>query len=199
MTFQIRIRALLVILATLLLALPATAAPATVTSSEVYYDVSGVTAPEIARSVSRNMPDETKGFPALTAYYYTWRYDYAASTDAAGRPNCAVTSAQVDIAITTHMPRHDAIRSAPADIVTLWKNYSVALKRHEAHHAAEFIAIGQALPAALEAVTAPDCSTIEAAANAIGDDYVARAQAAADDYDAATDHGMNEGAKFPGI
>ena len=105
----------------------------------------------------------------------------------------------MEITITTHLPRHPTIRSAPDDIVTLWKNYSVALKRHEGQHATDFIAIGQALPAALDAVTAPDCSTIEAVANAVGDDYVARAQTSADDYDDATGHGTNDGASFPGL
>jgi predicted secreted Zn-dependent protease len=194
-----RTRPLLVLLATALLAMPAAADPVTATTSEVYYDVSGVTTPEIARSVHQHMPDATKGFPASTVYYYAWRYDYAADVDAAGKPNCAVKDAKVEITITTHLPRHPTIRSAPDDIVSLWKNYSVALKRHEGHHATDFIAIGQEIPAALDAVTTPDCSTIEAVANAVGDDYVARAQTSADDYDDATDHGTNDGASFPGL
>ena len=199
MTDPNRTRPLLVLLATVLLALPAAADPATISTSSVYYDVSGDTAPRIAHSVHQNMPDTTKGFPASTVYYYAWRYDYAATVDAAGRPNCAVKNATVEITITTYLPRHPTIRSAPDDIVTLWKNYSVALKRHEARHATDFIAIGQALPAALDAVTAPDCSTIETVANAVGDDYVSRAQTAADDYDQATGHGTSDGASFPGL
>ena len=192
-------RLMLVVLTAVLLASPALADPITITETTLYYDITGATVAEIASSIRQNMPDETQGFVGLTGYTFKWTYDYAPDRDEAGKPNCEVSNPEVAITITTHLPRHRTIRNAPDAVTSLWKDYSVALQRHEAHHAEDFIAIGSQIPAAIDAVETPDCSTIEATANALGMDYVARAQAAGDALDATTDHGMTEGASFPGL
>ncbi|WP_375452679.1 DUF922 domain-containing protein [uncultured Devosia sp.] len=192
-------RLLLVALVMLMPVLPAAANPVTITRSTLHYDIAGATAPDIADSIHRNMPDATEGFVGSTAYMYRWTYKYRAAADASGTSGCAVHDVRVTIAITTRMPRHSTIRAAPDAVRALWENYAIALKRHEDHHADDFVEIGSRLPAAIAAVITPDCATIEAAANRIGMEFVARAQDDADDYDAATHHGVDEGASFPGL
>ncbi|HTM77127.1 MAG TPA: DUF922 domain-containing protein [Devosia sp.] len=189
----------LILLACLLAPAVHAADPVSIDRSTIYYDIGGNTVPAITSSILNSMPPQTASFVGMTAFTFSWNYRYAPATDAAGRTDCRITDARVAIEIVTYMPRHRSIRQAPDAIRDQWKDYSVALKRHETRHADDFIAIGSQIPAAITAVHTPDCSTIQAAANAVGQAHVARAQAKGDAYDALTDHGMTDGAHWPGL
>ncbi|HTN61554.1 MAG TPA: DUF922 domain-containing protein [Devosia sp.] len=184
------------LLALLLLMQPASAAdPISIERSTVYYNIGGNTVPAITQSIRQNMPPQTDSFVGMTAYVFSWAYDYAPT----GPRRCQTSNAKVAIEITTYLPRHASIRQAPATVRAQWQKYSTALERHEARHAADFIAIGSQIPKAIADVHTRNCSTIQAAANAVGQTYVVRAQAKGDAYDALTDHGVTDGAAWPGL
>lgn len=164
----------------------------------VYYDVKGMTAEEIARSLRRDAPRALDGFQGEATFYFSWRYDYGEADTPGDTPVCRVSRARVDIEIEVTLPRHRTIARAPDALEETWRGYVDALERHERNHAKDFAEIGAMIPEALNGLVGP-CSSIEGIANAKGTEYVDRAQRAADDYDAQTNHGETEGTFFPGI
>jgi predicted secreted Zn-dependent protease len=163
-----------------------------------YYDVRGMTEPEIAQSLRRDAPRSLDGFQGETTFYFEWRYDYDQIGARGETTLCEVSKARVEIKIEVTLPRHRTIARAPDAVEEAWRTFIAALERHEMNHARDFAEIGAMMPEALNGLTGP-CSSIEDIANAKGMDYVDRAQKSADDYDAATNHGETEGTFFPGI
>jgi len=164
----------------------------------VYYNVRGMTEQEIAQSLHRDAPRSLDGFQGETTFFFEWRYDYDQVGARGDTPHCEVSKARVAIEIEVTLPRHRTIARAPDDVEETWRTFAAALERHELNHARDFAGIGAMIPEALNGLTGP-CSSIEEIANAKGMEYVDRAQKAADDYDARTNHGQSEGTFFPGI
>lgn len=158
-----------------------------------YYDISGNTLDAVWDSILANRPDELGEFIALAAFTYTWRYNYGSLDDAA----CTVSTPSVEINIVVTLPRLLETKKVPREIREFWANFYPALEEHEYNHVEDFRRVGELIPSALSEVTTPDCDTIEAAANAVGDEFVAIAQRLADEYDERTEHGVSEGAVFP--
>ena len=164
----------------------------------VYYDVRGMTEDEIARSLRRDAPRELDGFQGEANFVFSWTYNYDQAGERGRQPQCRVKNARVEIEIVVTLPRHRNIGRAADSIEATWTTFANALEEHELNHAADFERIGRRIPEALNGVTGP-CNRIEEVANAKGMDYVDRAQRAADDYDAETNHGASEGTVFPGL
>jgi predicted secreted Zn-dependent protease len=164
----------------------------------IYYDVRGMTEPEIARSLRRDAPRSLDGFQGEALFWFSWTYDYVRTGERGDAVLCEVVNARVKIDIDVTLPRHRTISRAPDDVQETWRKFAAALERHELNHAEDFAEIGAQIPAALNGLTGR-CATIEDVANAKGMDFVDRAQRSADDYDARTNHGETEGTFFPGI
>jgi predicted secreted Zn-dependent protease len=163
-----------------------------------YYNVSGDTLDEIARSLRRDAPRDLDGFQGQANFRFSWTYNYDQIGERNRQPQCEVNNARVEIRIVVTLPRHRSIGRAPEDVEETWNTFAEALETHELNHAEDFERIGRQIPEALNGLTGP-CRTIEDIANAKGMDYVDAAQQAADDYDAETNHGETEGTVFPGI
>ena len=163
-----------------------------------FYDVNGMTEPAIAESLRRDAPLSLDGFQGETTFVFEWRYDYDKIGKNGDTTQCRVRKARVEIDIEVTLPRHRRIERAPDDIQATWRTFAAALERHEMNHARDFADIGAMIPEALNGLTGP-CVSIEEIANAKGMEFVDRAQKAADDYDARTNHGQSEGTFFPGI
>ena len=171
----------------------------TVNQETVYYGVTGLTTDEIARSIRENRPESMDDFIGEATYYFTWTYNYRPGRDGSGFAGCRVFGAAVVIDVTVNLPRHDDIGEAPKDVREFWENFIAALERHELNHAGDFIETGSLIPAAIDGVTAANCVAVQAVANKKGMQYVDLAQQQADEYDAETNHGIEEGALFPGF
>lgn len=163
-----------------------------------YYDVRGNTEPQIARSLRRDAPRALRGFQGEARFWFAWTFDYVQTGVRRGVPQCRVENARVEVEVVITLPRHRTIARAPAGVQATWAAFSAALERHEHNHGKDFVSIGSRIPRALNGTVAP-CSEIEDVANGKGMSYVERAQRAADDYDARTNHGETEGTFFPGI
>jgi predicted secreted Zn-dependent protease len=177
---------------------PVTAAdPITIRQHVIYYDVTGSTLDELADSIDVEGPRSLGPFIAVTDFAYSWEIEAVRNHDAAGMPICRLTGTIVLIKITTTLPRYADIGTAPRSVRGFWKRFIAALTKHEDNHAKDFIAIGSKIPAALDGITAPNCIAAKLLANSRGQEFVDEARQSAVDYDARTNHGVNEGAGFP--
>jgi len=79
---------------------------------------------------------------------------------------------------------------APSDLVAKWNRYIQALADHETGHVRNVV---ENYHFVLEAIKGTTCTTAEAAATAV----LTRLRQYDSNYDAATEHGRTQGARFP--
>jgi predicted secreted Zn-dependent protease len=152
----------------------------------VYYDVGGVTANQIRVRLDARAPTSPDGFrgDAYTRWQFRWNWP------GYGRADCQLARATVTLSIVVSFPRWTRPASAPAALAADWARYSRALARHEQGHVDYAFAHYAAVVRAIKRAT---CRTANAAAVAqLG--VIRRHDAA---YDAATNHGATQGARFP--
>jgi predicted secreted Zn-dependent protease len=152
----------------------------------VYYAVGGTTPEQIRARLNARAPASPDGFhgDAFTRWSFRWHWPGSA----AGR--CRVSEATVTLRIDVSFPRWTHPKAASAAVATAWARYAHALARHEQGHVdyarAHYAAVARAIRGAT-------CTTANAAGqkqlNAIRRHDVA--------YDAATQHGATQGARFP--
>jgi predicted secreted Zn-dependent protease len=159
------------------------------------YEIAGVSVTELRESLNRKRPVGPDGLPhdAITVWNARWRY----TTDRSP-VGCTVTSFDVSLEIVTTFPRWVNEVDAPSSLVERWRNYYAALLVHEDGHKA----IATAAAAAIRSVRAaavpqPSCAElarlIDSGARRALDEYREKERR----YDAETDHGRTQGARFP--
>jgi predicted secreted Zn-dependent protease len=174
-------------------AFAASAAPAaTPTSPRVahatmhYYAVGGVTEAQIRARLNANAPASPDGFEgdAYTSWRYHWQWPgYGSST-------CDLSRAVVTLAVDVYFPRWTHPRAASAAVAAAWNRYARALALHESGHAGFARA---RYPFVVRAIKRATCRSADAAAQA--QLRLIRAHDLA--YDARTNHGATQGARFP--
>ena len=96
------------------------------------------------------------------------------------------------------MPRLNPDSSAPAALARTFDEYAEKLLAHEDGHAQNGIETGKRIEAAILGMQPhPTCDELSRAANAEGDRLIKEANQADRDYDARTEHGRTQGARFP--
>jgi predicted secreted Zn-dependent protease len=184
-----RLALLLCLSACLLFALPAPAAepaPRVAHATMVYYAVGGTTAAQVRAQLSARAPRSPDGFrgDAFTRWQFRW------SWPGYGSSSCRLSKATVTLRVMVSFPRWTHPRAASAALATAWARYSRALARHEQGHVDYAVA---RYPAVVRAIRHATCGTADAAArkqlNLIREHDVA--------YDASTQHGATQGARFP--
>jgi predicted secreted Zn-dependent protease len=159
-----------------------------------YYSVTGATLPEIRRSIDEARP--WKGQPntdAMTKWQVTWQFTLGQSTDGC---YCRTFSTTTTIAIT--LPRWMAPTNAPESVKGIWARYFFALAKHESTHAQNGLSAAAELQKRSRAFgTWPDCESLKAKLNGIGEQVVQDFQRRDREYDERTRHGATEGAFLP--
>jgi len=160
-----------------------------------YYEISGSSVTQLRESLNQKRPVSRDGTPhdANTAWDIRWRY-----TTRELPSMCAVKSFDVSVEIAMTVPKWVNEADAPSSLVERWRNYYAALLVHEDGHKA----IASAAAAAIRRLGAtvspqPSCAevarVIDRAATSVLDDYRQKER----QYDAETDHGRTQGARFP--
>ncbi len=124
------------------------------------------------------------GYDAYTQWYVHW------SWPGQGTEYCNLQDAQVSYEITVTFPRWTPTQQAAPELVAKWNDYLRALALHENGHIDNVVAHYPAIVTALKNST---CLSAEAAGQAVLDQirqYDLQ-------YDATTDHGGTQGARFP--
>jgi predicted secreted Zn-dependent protease len=179
----------LVLVAAAAVGAPAATPPGTARvahATMVYYAVGGTTPAQIRARLNARAPASPDGFhgDAFTRWSFAWHWPGSAD----GR--CRVSEATVTLKVSVSFPRWTHPKAASAATAAAWARYARALARHEQGHVdfarAHYAAVARAIRGAT-------CKTADAAGqkqlNVIRKHDVA--------YDAATQHGATQGARFP--
>lgn len=160
-----------------------------------YYDVGGNSARAIRTDINAHRPNaDGHGYDGRTDWRITWQYQLMSDGT-----SCKVDSMDATLDVTMTLPRWTPLPRASEKLVAQWNDYDRALRTHEEGHQAIAMAAKNEIERSdgLTALVAADCkllgTQLNAAATAIIDTH-RKADAA---YDASTDHGKTQGARFP--
>ena len=172
--------------------IPTTPAPTAVTSVDIpyakitYYDIGGSTETELRDQMNTHAPvgpDSYRG-DALTTWSIRWTWD------GYGTEECDLRSATATYDIKVTMPRWVPPKDASPELIEKWNRYILALGGHEKAHVDNVIAN---LPYVINAIRRATCATAEAKAQEV----LAGIRQNDVNFDATTNHGETQGAKFP--
>lgn len=168
----------------------------TVSTRAVYYRITGRTAADLRGQMNRFGPVDYftgKRYDAFANWNFSWSYH-----DRVSAGECRITSADVLVELKYTYPRWLWPSSVSAALMSSWNRYLKALRVHEQGHGAIAVGIGRTLQASIRAL-APrrSCQKLEAAADALGAGAIERANRVEAAYDARTNHGATQGARFP--
>lgn len=150
----------------------------------------------LRRAIDRARPTagDGKRYDAVTQWHLTWKYDFDRSPRGCGLQNVRGT-----LSVGYVLPRWVDQDAAPPADRARWQRYRRSLFIHERGHG-DIAATGvnEIMDALARVGVARDCPTIEKRANQLGDRLLKATQQRERDYDAETDHGRTQGARFGG-
>jgi len=152
----------------------------------VYYDIAGSSEAELRAELNAKSPVGYDGYKGDATTNWFIRWDWPGY----GTMSCDLSNATVTYEIEVIFPRWTSPDDAPSDLVAKWANFSRALAGHEANHADFVVANYLSVLAAIRSAT---CDTADAAASSALEPIRQHDR----EYDAATNHGETEGARFP--
>jgi predicted secreted Zn-dependent protease len=159
------------------------------------YVVLGGTAAKIRDSLDRLGPiDPVSGqrWDAHTGWWLEWRFETRES-----RSGCDIAWVRTQLRVTQKLPQHGELSSLGEDLRRDWMSYLNRLGQHEEGHVRIPSDAAQRIEDSLRRLHADDCATLEREANRIGNEELNRARSEERAYDASTDHGRSQGARFP--
>jgi predicted secreted Zn-dependent protease len=161
-----------------------------------YYDVTGVTAPEIRADLDRLRPTDTvtkRRRDSATRWRVKWTYRYRNVGQ-----DCAIARISVTVDVTITLPRLAADASRPVELTRAFEEFTAKLMLHEEGHAQNGIDIAKRIEAAILGMKPhPTCDALGRAANALGQSLIKEANQNDIEYDTQTQHGRTQGARFP--
>ena len=157
-----------------------------------YYDVEGRTYQEVRADMRRQGPRiDGRTFFAEARSPMRWNW----SIDRSGSTFCVLRNVTVSVNAQITLPRWKAPPDAEPSLVVEWRRFISALEKHEAGHKDISAKAGREIIRRLNGYSAT-CGLINARANEIARGIVERAAVEQREFDAATRHGINQGALF---
>jgi predicted secreted Zn-dependent protease len=189
--------AMKVLIAALWLALVGSAAAEPLVKRDIaYYDVAGATAREIRAELDRLRPTDAltkRRLDATTRWHVKWTYRYRNVGQ-----DCAIARIAVTVDATIMLPRLAADTSRPAELTRQFEEFAAKLLLHEEGHVQNGIDIAKRIEAAVLGMKPhPTCDALGRAANALAQSLIKEANQNDVDYDARTQDGRTQGARFP--
>ena len=173
---------------------PIDAAP-TVTEENVYYNVRGNSAQELRTQLNKFgvKGSDGKTYRANTNWNVSWRY-----VPRSNSANCRITSANTTVRIKFTFPKWIDRSSAPEELRQKWDEYIVALIKHERRHRDIAVEAAVQIERAIAGMKPrATCDGLKRDVDAMGHRLVEDCRKRQSEYDARTQHGRLEGARFP--
>ncbi len=176
--------------------LPQAFAEPEVIVQQTHYPVVGTTTAQIRQSLDRNTPVRQNGkpFDAYTKWDVDWRLQWAHD----GKGTCRVTEVTTVVRIRQTFPRLETAGDVAPQLAERWERYMRALVEHEAGHAAVGLEAAREIEQQLAQLgDRPSCDRLETGANVLAREIIARHALLEAQYDAASNYGERDGARFP--
>ena len=151
-----------------------------------YYEISGSTEGELREQLDALAPVGYDGYKGDATTNWFIRWDWPGY----GTMSCDLSKATVSYEIEVVFPRWALPDDASPDLVTKWASFTRALAEHEKNHVDFVVANYRSVLAAIKSAT---CETADAAASSALEPIRQHDR----EYDAATNHGETDGARFP--
>jgi predicted secreted Zn-dependent protease len=162
-----------------------------------YYDIFGATPSELRDEMDRVGPVDGKGKRAIATTWWNVRWVYRVKDS--GTDSCELSSFGVGLDVATTLPRWQPDSDASKELRKQWGEFAARVKLHEDGHKQ----IGEAAAAEIERrVRAVDerqsCEEFKAAIEKVAKKTLTEYRRKDVQYDQETQHGLTQGATFPG-
>jgi predicted secreted Zn-dependent protease len=200
MLVGVRIRSIIFGAANILI-LAVTCLPPAFAEPEIFvqeseYSVTGQSAALIRQSLDRNTPVRAGGkpFDAYTKWDIDWQLRWTFDADG----TCRMIEVTTTVRIRQTFPRLENADDLPTQLSNRWEGYMRALIEHEKGHAALGVDAAREIERHLSQMgQRSSCGRLESDANAMAREIIARFALREAQYDAATNYGERDGARFP--
>jgi predicted secreted Zn-dependent protease len=152
----------------------------------IYYDIYGSTETELRQQLNAKQPVGFDGYRGDSTTSWDIRWTWPGYR----RNICNLAAAKVTLKVTVTFPRWTPPLNASPELVAKWTKYVKILASHEQHHVDS---VNNNYPSVEKAIKGATCLTADFAAQKALDPI----RKYDTDYDAATNHGETEGARFP--
>lgn len=159
-----------------------------------FYEVHGESRDELRRSLEENGPIGESGdrYHGYTKWNIGWNFKLTPS----GR-QCRITDLTTKLEVTMTLPRWNKPDNAPKDLAQEWDRYSTALRQHEDGHQNMGISAAEEIKQRLSGLTGTGgCQKLAEDMNSKANAVIAEFNAKELAYDATTEHGATQGARF---
>lgn len=167
---------------------PSAAEGYTLHTRDVYYDIDGPAAADIARQLEEH---SRQNDGRLAETRWTLKSQVGFKSSATG--TCRVADTAIDVDMETELPRWKGAASATPALRQQWEKFEAAARVHERGHYDHGIAAAREVVATLKGLSADDCAALNHAVTARTQAILARFEAIDARYDADTRHGILQG------
>ncbi len=160
-----------------------------------YYPIYGATADMLRKEMNTksSIRQSGKTYDAYTYWYVSWRFNWNTKN---GQCHITTVSSTVDVKFT--LPKWVNCNDSDSTLKNKWDRYYSALIDHENGHKDFAVnAANEVEEKLLKLTSSSSCPLLEERANALGTKIINKHIALEMKYDKSTNHGMNNGAKFP--
>ena len=159
------------------------------------YDIVGVSAQELRAAMNSRRPVGQDGVPHDAVTIWNVRWQYRSTSD--GR-RCGVASYDISLDLEVMMPRWANEKDGPAELVQRWRTYLTALQAHENGHKKIAEQAATAVRDAIVSLGAQlNCDVLREELGRVARQAVNQSRQRDRQYDAETEHGRTQGARFP--
>jgi predicted secreted Zn-dependent protease len=169
--------------------------PPVVTEKFEYYEVCGCNEKELQCDIKKKCIQWSDGkkYDAVTTWNVNWDYGYDNAPQ-----SCAADSFKVTVEILFRYPKWARTPDAPPQLVEKWDQYMKNLIIHENGHRDIAVQAAEKLSRAVAALPpASSCVELDRRVKALYRSRMEKLDRDQKSYDAATNHGVTQGALFP--
>jgi predicted secreted Zn-dependent protease len=166
-----------------------------VTEKYEYYEIRGGCEKDLHGQLCRNgfVWDDGKKYDSATNWDVKWDYGYDRTSQA-----CSAESFKVTVEVVFHFPKWTRTNDAPPKLVEKWDAYMKNLSLHENGHRDLVVEAATGLSRSVALLPpASTCAELDREVRALCRERMQLLASDQNEYDAATDHGVSQGAVFP--
>ena len=159
-----------------------------------YYAIYGLNSKELRKEMNAKSSIKQYGntFDAYTSWYVNWRFKWDTNSS-----QCYMTNVTSTVDVNFTLPKWVNRDDSNSTLIRKWDQYHTALIDHENGHKDIGVNAAKEIESQLLKLSSSNCSSLERKANTLGKKILNEYIAIEKEYDKETNHGMNNGTKFP--